>query len=73
MAKMLAIRLPESIDRRLASLAKRGRRTKTDLAREGIPEHLADIEDYHLAVQRIESSLRSIPLDEVERRLGLDR
>ncbi len=72
MAKTLAIRLPESIGRRLASLAKRGRRTKTDLAREAILEHLADLEDYYLAVRRIESRLKSIPLDEVERRLGLD-
>jgi RHH-type rel operon transcriptional repressor/antitoxin RelB len=72
MTKMLAIRLPEKVDRRLAKLAKRARRTKTDLAREAILEHLEDLEDYYLAVARLDDQLQSIPLEEVERRLGLE-
>jgi RHH-type rel operon transcriptional repressor/antitoxin RelB len=72
MTKMLAIRLPDKVDRRLAKLAKRARRTKTDLAREAILEHLEDLEDYYLAVARLDDQLQSIPLEEVERRLGLE-
>jgi len=72
MTKMLAIRLPEKIDRRLATLAKRTHRTKTFFAREAILEHLDDLEDYYLAIERLEKNLSSISLDEVERRLGLE-
>jgi RHH-type rel operon transcriptional repressor/antitoxin RelB len=68
---MMAIRLPDAVDRRLNAIARRVRRTKTDLAREAIVEHLDDIEDYLVATTRLRESFRSIPLDEVERRLGL--
>lgn len=71
MTRMLAIRLPDKIDRRLSRLAKKSHRTKTDVAREAILEHLTDLEDYYLAISRLEENLKSIPLDEVERKLGL--
>jgi len=41
---MLAIRLDEEIEKRLARLAKRTGRTKTFYAREAILEHLEDLE-----------------------------
>jgi len=69
---MLAIRLPKDIEKRLEELAKRTNRTKTFYARQAILEYLGDLEDYYLAVERIEENLPSIPLDEVERQLGLD-
>jgi RHH-type rel operon transcriptional repressor/antitoxin RelB len=72
MAKMLAIRLPEAIDKRLSALARKTKRTKTFVAREAILEHLADLEDYFVAMKRLEDNMASIPLDEVERRLGLE-
>ncbi|MBN2492994.1 MAG: ribbon-helix-helix protein, CopG family [Deltaproteobacteria bacterium] len=68
---MLAIRLPDKVDKRLSRIAKRTHRTKTELARSAILEHLDDLEDYYLALGRLEENLKSIPLDEVERRLGL--
>ena len=71
MAKMLAIRLPDAIDKRLTALARKTKRTKTFVAREAILEHLADLEDYFIAVKRLEENLASIPLDEVEQRLDL--
>jgi len=46
---MLAIRLPEEIEHRLDTLAKKTGRTKTFYAREAIIEHLADLEDIYLA------------------------
>ena len=69
---MLAIRLPKDIEKRLEELAKKTNRTKTYYAREAILEYLDDLEDYYLAVARLEENLPSIPLEEVERQLGLE-
>jgi len=41
---MLAIRLPEEVEKRLDALARRTGRTKTFYAREAIVEHLRDLE-----------------------------
>ena len=48
---MLAIRLPEEIESRLAALASRTGRSKTFYARETILTYLKDLEDYYLAAQ----------------------
>jgi len=73
---MLAIRLPESIEKRLDRLAKRTGRTKTFYAREAILAHLEDLEDLYQAernLDRIRSGKdRPIPLDEVSERHGLE-
>jgi RHH-type rel operon transcriptional repressor/antitoxin RelB len=70
---MLAIRLPEEIERRLDALARETGRTKTTLAREAIVEYLDDLEDFYLAEARARKNRKTIPLDEVERQLGLGR
>ena len=51
---MLAIRLPEEIEHRLAELAAKTGRTKTFYAREAILEHLDEMEAKHLAMDRLE-------------------
>jgi RHH-type transcriptional regulator, rel operon repressor / antitoxin RelB len=68
---MLALRLPDDIEARLQALAERTGRSKSFHVREAVREYLDDLEEYHLAVQRLEDRLPSIPLEEVERRLGL--
>lgn len=68
---MLAIRLDKQIEERLARLARRTGRTKTFYAREAILEHLDDMEDSFLAIQRIQAKEQTYPLDEVKRELGL--
>ena len=68
---MLAIRLPETIEERLSALANETGRTKTALAREAILEYIDDLEDYYLAEARARRNRKAIPLDEVERKLGL--
>ena len=68
---MLAIRLPEDVESRLDKLAAKTGRTKTYYAREAICEYLDDLEDYYLAETRTRSKVNSLPLDEVERQLGL--
>jgi RHH-type rel operon transcriptional repressor/antitoxin RelB len=74
---MLAIRLSESVEKRLARLAKRTGRTKTFYARQAILLHLEDLEDLYLAEERLKAlragRSRVFSLDEVERDLGLDR
>lgn len=74
-AAMLAIRLPEELESRLETLAKRTGRTKTFYAREAIEQHLEDLEDLYLA-ERVAKRIRSgkeqtSSLEEVEARLGL--
>lgn len=74
---MLAIRLPQSIEKRLDKLARRTGRTKTFYAREAILEHLEDLEDMYLAegvLERIRSGEeQTIPLKDVMKRHGLGR
>ena len=68
---MLAIRLPDDIEQRLSALAIETGRTKPALAREGILEYIDDLEDYHLAEARARRNRETIPLEDVERALGL--
>ena len=68
---MLAIRLSDSIEERLNTLAAETGRTKTALAREAIVEYIDDLEDYYLAEARARLNRKTIPLAEVERKLGL--
>ena len=70
---MLALRLPKELERRLETLAKRTGRTKSYYAKVAIQEYLDDQEDYLIAMERLEQNHQGIPLDEVERRLGLAR
>ena len=68
---MLTIRLPDSIEQRLAALAGETGRIMTALAREAILEYINDLEDCHLAEARARRGRKTIPLAEVERALGL--
>ena len=68
---MLAIRLPIAIEERLKVLASETGRSKTTLAREAIVEYIDDLEDYYLAEARARRNRKTIPLEEVERELGL--
>jgi RHH-type transcriptional regulator, rel operon repressor / antitoxin RelB len=73
---MLAIRLPEQIEKRLGRLAKRTGRTKTYYAREAILQHLDELEDIYLAEKRLEAvrsgRSRTIPIEKLLRRYGLE-
>jgi RHH-type transcriptional regulator, rel operon repressor / antitoxin RelB len=51
---MLAIRLPQAIEKRLEKLARRTGRTKSFYVREAILEHLDDLEDLYLAEKSLE-------------------
>jgi RHH-type rel operon transcriptional repressor/antitoxin RelB len=72
---MLAIRLPQSIEKRLERLARRTGRTKSYYVREAILEHLEDLEDLYLAEARLErirsGQERKVSLKDVMKRHGL--
>ncbi|ODS24328.1 anti-toxin [Candidatus Endobugula sertula] len=70
---MLAIRLPEDIETRLAALAAKTGRTKTFYAKEAILEYMDDMEDKYLAINRLENPSKRWTLDELEQDLDLDR
>jgi len=68
---MLAIRLDTETEARLTRLAKKTGRTKTYYAREAILEHLEEIEDTYLAMERLENPDKLYTMEEAKRELGL--
>ncbi|MGZ8212881.1 MAG: type II toxin-antitoxin system RelB family antitoxin [Methylosarcina sp.] len=73
---MLAIRLPEDLEKRLDNLAKRTGRTKTFYARQAIEQHLDDLEDLYLAEQRLTEiragRTQTVPLEDVLKQYDLE-
>lgn len=70
---MLAIRLDEALEKRLAALAEKTGRTKTFYARAAIEAHLEEMEDYFLAEERMADFRRdnAVSLDDIKADLGL--
>ncbi|MES2424221.1 MAG: ribbon-helix-helix protein, CopG family [Pseudomonadota bacterium] len=68
---MLSIRLPDVMERRLASLAAKTGRTRTALAREGILQYINDLEDHDLAEARARKNRMTVLLQDVEKALKL--
>lgn len=73
---MLAIRLPEEIEKRLDALAKETGRTKSFYVREAILEHLDDLEDIYFAEKELADiragRVKTIPHEEMMRRYGME-
>jgi RHH-type rel operon transcriptional repressor/antitoxin RelB len=73
---MLAIRLPENVEKRLDRLAKRTGRTKTYYAREAVLRHLDELEDIYLAEAALEEiragRSRTVPLESAMKKHGLE-
>jgi RHH-type transcriptional regulator, rel operon repressor / antitoxin RelB len=65
--------LPEDIEKRLEALARKTGRTKSFYAREAILRHLDDLEDAHLARERLKRSRGGVALEELERELDAER
>ena len=69
---MLAIRLPNEIEKRLDSLAKRTGRTKTFYVREAIVQHIEELEDIYLSLGRLEKPAKRWSLEDLEKEIDLD-
>jgi RHH-type rel operon transcriptional repressor/antitoxin RelB len=72
---MLALRLPDDIEKRLDILAKRTGRSKSYYAREAIVGHLEDLEDIYLAEKELLKIRRGAPthdLEDVMKEYGLE-
>lgn len=75
MSKQTAVRLPDELNERLMSLAKRTGRTTSWYMREALEEYIDEMEDIYLAEQTLlrvrRGEERTWSLDEVEDDLGL--
>ncbi|MEK6249818.1 MAG: type II toxin-antitoxin system VapB family antitoxin [Planctomycetales bacterium] len=69
---MIAVRLPAEVEERIAKLAARTGRTKTFYIKEAILEHLDEMEDKYLALDRLERPARRWTLDEMEQGLDME-
>lgn len=76
MAHPLSIRLDDDLAARLERLARLTGRSKTFYVKQAIEDHIEDLEDLYFAQQvakRVaEGRERLIPLEQVERELGLE-
>ena len=68
---MIAVRLPEELERRLDELAAQTGRSRSYYVRRAIEEFLEDREDYLLAAERLANPGRRLSQEEVERLLDL--
>jgi RHH-type rel operon transcriptional repressor/antitoxin RelB len=69
---MLAVRLPAGIEKRLGVLAKKTGRTKTYYVREAVIDHLEELEDIYLSLERLEKPAKRWSLEDLEKEIDLD-
>ncbi len=71
----VAFHLPDAVSQRLQKLATRTGRSETECMIEAIQEYLDDLEDLHLAEQRLkeihEGKSQTVPLEKVMKDYGL--
>ena len=69
---MLAIRLPEAIEKPLELLAQKTGRTKTFYARVAILEQLDEMEDTYIALNRLENPGKLWTQEDLEAEIDLE-
>jgi RHH-type rel operon transcriptional repressor/antitoxin RelB len=76
MPRPFSIRLDEALEARLERLARLTGRSKSFYVKQAIEDHIEDLEDLYLAqrvAQRVaDGHERLIPLEDLERELGVD-
>ena len=72
----VAFHLPDAVSQRLQKLAARTGRSETEYMIEAIREYLDDLEDGHIAEQRLkeihEGRAQTVPLEKVMKDHGLE-
>ena len=71
--RMITIRLPPDIERRIDDLVSRAGHNKTFYITEAVLEYLDDLEEKYLALSRLEHPAKRWTLDEVEQGLDMER
>lgn len=69
---MLAVRLPAELEKRLDKLAKKTGRTKTFYVREAIADHIDEMEDVYLSLNRLEKPGKIWSLEDMEKGRDMD-
>lgn len=69
---MLAVRLPDDVEKRLKALAQKTGRTKTYYVREAVVDHIDDLEDTYLALERLEKPAKRWSLEDLEKEIDLE-
>ena len=70
---MVAVRLPQEMEDRLAILAEKTGRSKSFYIRQALEEHLEEMEDIYLAEERFRTLAKTVPLDELMNELEMAR
>jgi RHH-type rel operon transcriptional repressor/antitoxin RelB len=70
---VLAFRIPEELEQRLAKLSSLTGRPKSYYVREALKAQLDDIEDAYTALYRLEHPANRWPLAKLEREIDLKR
>lgn len=68
----LSIRLPENVDKRLDYLSQKTGRTKTYYVREAVAEHIEEMEDIYLALDRLEKPGKRWSLEALENKCDVE-
>ena len=68
---MPAIQLTDELEQRLSAIAAKTGRSSLDHARQALVEHLDDLEDHYIALERLHVQQPTLSMNEMERRLGL--
>lgn len=66
----LSIRLNDDVGKRLNELSQKTGRSKTYYVREAIEDHIDDLEDIYLSLNRLEKPAKRWSLDDLEK--GVD-
>ena len=69
---MISVRLSSDVEKRLEELARRTGRTKSYYVREALLEHLTEMEDRYIAIERLENPSQRWALDDLERDVDLE-
>jgi len=69
---MITVRLPMPMERRLTLLSRKTGRPKSYYIREALDEHIEDMEDAYLALERLEHPGKIITMKELEQELALE-
>jgi RHH-type rel operon transcriptional repressor/antitoxin RelB len=68
---MMTVRLPIPMEKRLSILSRKTGRPKSYYVREALDEHIEDMEDAYLALERLEHPGKVITMKELEQELAL--